>query len=299
MANVTHDFPALSGAGADWRTKKDRVTIFDTLSEFADRVQSIPSYDREDYHNATTPWYGSMSYDGAIRCARNGDMTRVSASDEYLQMLEDKFKFSSAAFRNIDAMAGGVPNVPAFLASQPMAMRRRQRVQVELPPLNIVIDLASSGSVDANHLVKRGAALLALVRVLSAMRPVNLYIAVAARPNAGGSTGDYSSSAMAFRLDSSPLDVARAAHVLSEVAVARRLFYCGVTKQVGGRGGSLQWAYNNVTTYRRLGQEYWQRALGADELLFVAPAFATDKNIVAPEKWLAEMIEEYGFTDQD
>jgi hypothetical protein len=297
MAKVTHDFDAPAFAGSAWHGQRDRLTIFDSLSEFTDNVQAISSAARGEYNHGNSAWSGNHNYDNAARLCRTGDLSRVAASDKYVTALEDKFNFSSHAFRNVDAITGGTPNVPAFLAGQPLNMRRRQRVQTELPPLNIVIDVASSGGISSAMLEKRGSALLALVRVLSAMRPVNLYIACATRPT---NNDKFASSAIAFKLDTSPLDLARACHVLSEPSVARRLFYCAVTHQIGARmEGLLQWSYNSVDIYRANGAEYWQRVIGADEMLFVAPAFVSDRNISQPEKWLQEMIEEYGFQSED
>jgi hypothetical protein len=106
--------------------------------------------------------------------------------------------------------------------------------------------------------------------------------------------GQFTSSAVAFRLDTAPLDLARAAHVLSATGVARQLGYGALVAQVGNKGDGLDWGYGDIDFVRKRGAEYWQRALGADELLYIAPAFAYDKNLTKPDEWLTEMIGKYG-----
>jgi hypothetical protein len=284
MGKITRDFPDLKGSG-----KLDRITIFDSLSDFADSAQALS---QNGHYDDAGHWFGGVPLNTTAKYCRTGDLARVEPSDKLLSAFENKFHFQSSAFQTVDAVAGGVPNVPAFLAGQPLAMRRRQRVTNEQAPLNILIDLTSSGGITSAQLEKRGAALLALVRILSAQRPVNLYAASSGLPRSAGER--FMSSAVLFRLDTAPLDLARAAHVLCATGVARQLGYSTLTEQVGSKGGDIAWPYNSDEYTRRNGVAYWQRAIGTDELLYLAPAFAYDENLTNPEKWLTDMLAKYG-----
>lgn len=284
MAHV--DFPSLKGG-----TEKDRVEIFEDMPSYLARFDAVPKLAHVKATHTGSEWDGGERLSRVLEKCRSGDLSRVAASDKLMSALEDKFAFRSSAFRNVDAMTGGVPNVGAFLAGSPINMRQRRRVEVQETPLTIVADMTSSGGVDSTHLERRGAALLALVRLLSARRPIVVYIAICGKPSPNQNT---SSSAVAVRMDTAPLDLARAAHWLGHTGVARSAGYEFICAQVGGDRGSISWPYNSVDFYRQNGAAYWKRALGADELLFLPPVFVDDQSIQQPEIWLAEKLKEYG-----
>lgn len=278
---MRYDLPALDGYSG-----KDVITVFDGSTAFANAVMALP----DGCHDNGSSWEGGKSIKETARLCIDGDLSRVPPSDAFLGKMENLVQYAAPMFKNIDAMTGGIPNVPAFLAGQPMNMRRRQRVASEQAPLNIFVDIVSSGGIDTPHLEKRGAAILALVRLLSAQRPVTLYIVAAGSPHASG----VQSSACAFRIDTAPLDLARAAHCLVHVGVARQGAYGIIAHQVDKRAGNLAWAYNDVNFYRAKGARYWQRVLPVDDVLFVPPPFVSDACIDNPGQWLRDMLAKYG-----
>lgn len=278
---MRYDLPALDGYSG-----KDVITVFDGSTAFANAVNALPA----GRHDNGGSWEGGKHIKETARLCIDGDLSRVPPSDAFLSKMENLVRYAAPMFKNIDAMTGGVPNVPAFLAGQPMNMRRRQRVASEQAPLNIFVDIVSSGGIDTPHLEKRGAAILALVRLLSAQRPVNLYLVAAGSPGANG----VQSSACAFRIDTAPLDLARAAHCLVHAGVARQGAYGVIAHQVNKSAGFLGWAYSNVDFYRANGARYWQRVLPVDDALFVPPPFLSDACIDNPEQWLRDMLARYG-----
>lgn len=287
MAKTVSKLPTLKGAG------KDLVITFDSLSEFVDYAQAAPAPQHIREKTSGRSWDGGQSYDDAAKLARAGDISRVAASDAFMNRLEDIIGFERQTFRTVDAVSGGVPNIPALIANQPLAMRRRQRVISEQAPLNVVVDLVSSGGIDASKLEKRGAAVLALVRLLSAVRPVNLYAVTAAKP---WDQNRYASAGFAVRLDTAPLDIARAAHVFGSPAFARNLIYRLTSYEAHGNWDidGLSWPFDDVNFYRANGAHYWERALGAGECLFMAPPYLNDMAIDDPERFIKEKIAEYG-----
>lgn len=270
--------------------KKDMVAIFDGLPDFTDAAQAVRN--RGDYERAQS-WNGGLSYDEAARLNRNGDLSRVAASDKFLADFEDLLGFKTRKFATVDAVAGGVPNVGAFLAGNPVNMRRRQRIASEQAPLNIVVDIVSSGGIDAKHLERRGAALLALTRILSAIRPIQFWIVAVGMP---GGQNTYSAVGSAFRLDTAPLDLGRAAHALCYPGVARQHAYCMMGEMGNGKNGWISWPYGDHEYSRSNGVKFWQRFLGLDEMLYIAAPFVDDAAIKEPAKWLKEMVAKYGLT---
>jgi hypothetical protein len=292
MARIEQSFPAL---GKKHKGKIDTVTVFDSVSEFADAVQTIKMPD----HSTGNAWNGGEHVDAVTRKCRTGDMARVAASDEFMSKFEALLGYSGSAFQVQNAMTGGAPNIGAYLSGNPMNMRVRRRVETEKAPLNIVVDCVSSAGIDVKTLEKRGAAILALVRVLSATRPVSLYIAATALSSRDMET--HTSHGVVMRLDSAPLDLARAAHMLCATGVSRQMAYGFIQTHGGYRDdvGGLYWGYSSEQFQRENGKAYWQRSLGIGEMLYIAAPYLTDDIVTAPEKWLKQMIAEYGKPDEE
>lgn len=278
------DLPSLNGAA-----KRDMIALYSDVESFAARADRA---DKSHSYARASDWNGNVAFAENVRRCRAGDLSRVAASESYLAALESRFQFQTSAYRTIDSMAGGVPNVPAMLAGQPMHMRQRRRMIKEAAPLNVMVDVTSSGGIDSATLERRGAALLALVRILSSVRPVSLYVCVNALPS---SARNLTSSAVAVRIETAPLDLARAGHLLCSTGISRQIGYTIMCENAGQRSsGGIAWPYNGADHSRKNGVAYWQRAIGLDEMLFLAPVYIGDKSVSNPVEWIADMLRQYG-----
>lgn len=230
-----------------------------------------------------TSWLG-IGRGNCFKSFEEGDLSTVPASDKMLAKLEDKFDFPTSRYRVFDAVAGGVPNIPAVLANQPLNMRVRRRTEDEAAPLTICIDLTSSADIKAEYLVKRGTAILALARILSALRPVTIWL------GAGLSSGRGCKGSTAwFQLDSAPLDLARAAFQVSSGGVPRGMLYTYLQETFGCGGG---WPLHDVDVWRRVAPKFLAQWFEGD-ILFVPPVFQTD-DFKQPDVWLEKMVKQYG-----
>jgi hypothetical protein len=257
------------------------------MAGFAELAASVPA-EQSERKSASRgdSWSGGKRYDVALEQVRSGDLSGVAASEQLLDKLEAE-QFVSPVWRNRLDVVGGSPCVPAFLAGHPMAMRRRERVMTEQGPLTIIVSMTLSAMIDVETMRQRGATLLALVRLLSANRPVEIWTAVCL-----GSTGR--GSHVLTKLDTAPLDLARAAHMLTDPCVTRGLGYasCGHIAQGGYMGG---WPHGDFDHYQRTARELYTNALGVTgEVLYVGAAHAKDPTVNEPVKWLRETLAQYG-----
>lgn len=235
-------------------------------------------------------WLGGMTYAQAAKAAYAGDPAGVAASDKLMAEFEALAPVSRK-WRTIDTVAGGAPNIGAYLAGSPLAMRRRQRELSQGAPLTIFCDVLSSAVIQARDLKKRGAAILALVRVLGAARPVTVYMV-----GGDGSTSSRPSAFCMVRMDN-PLDLSRAAFFLGHPGAARGLLYSTLRHAVGPHEISTgTWAWGSVTKYREHAPKIFADAIGADmaECLYLAPPHATDKEITNPGQWVLDMLAAHG-----
>ena len=227
------------------------TACFDSLSQVADFIE--PHADTDPH---VREW-GKERLLGGLRC---GDQSMVAASDTIMADLEDLVAFPSSRFETRACIAGGAVNVPAHLSGNPMSMRRRETVISEIAPIHLVIWISSSGSVSNKVIERRGAACLALARILSAVRPISLYVGT-------GYVDQKFHTVTLARLDTAPLDLARAAFALAHPAMLRGAFFAAehIVRRQNGHKGGLSMGYPIPTRLRR---EAPAALLNAEEYVF-------------------------------
>lgn len=288
------ELPVIAGAPCN-KSGRDFFTLADDMSQIAALADALSpdNHSRKDCKKSNS-WSGGIDWQDAVDMTRAGDLSRVAPSDAFLSQFESVSPLR-AAWRTVDDVAGALPNIPAYLAGTPLTMRRRARVMSEQAPLTIAVDIASSGGIDAKKLERRGAAILALVRGLSAIRPVQLWAGVSATPQGKGGAGAWH---VYTRIETAPLDLARAAHFLVCPAVARAMLYGIIYKASGNeKEMGLRWPYGDHKFSRENGREIVGRVMGGDDVFYIAPPFVEDELVNKPEAWLADAIKTWGGVD--
>lgn len=225
-ATIPNDFAYAGIIG-----RKTHFQIFETMADAADYAESNRTlYHDNELISRNTVDYGRLNLSQAIDAFRNGDMSSVSRSDALLADMECvELESPRRAWR--DDVAGAVPNVQAFIAGHPLAMRRRVRTLDAAAPIAIVVDIGANAAVKTDQIERRGAAILALVRTLAARRPVELWAG-----SILAADGGINASATFFRIETTPLDLARAAFVLTNPAALRRVVWAAaMTHMFNGR----------------------------------------------------------------
>lgn len=237
--------------------------------------------------NGREQWWGGMTYEQSLAAVRFGDLSGVAASDALLREMEALIPVSRS-WRSFDAIVGACPNVPQYLAGNPYNMRLKRRCATATAPLAIFAELVASASISTATCRRRGAAILALVRLLANLRPVELWCVIAIGQK-------HSRSSICVRLDTAPLDLARSAHVLTHPSVFRALGYKSLEYAFYGRGWNGDWAFGDHGLHVRTAAESYQRLLRpACDVLFIPPVHLHDVYLTEPTKWLRAMIARHG-----
>jgi len=227
-------------------------------------------------------WYGD-TFDSFQHKVMVGDQSLVAESDTFLEKLEDQTPHS-LGWRNVDDVVGAVPNVPAFIAGHPQCMRRRERTRKDTAPLAIYMDLTSSGGISERDVTRRGVALLALTRVLIERRPVELWV--------GASLGcPHRSGTVAWRIDTAPLDLARAAYHVGATAMSRGFGYAICQHHMGTKGG---WPFNDYAKHCRTAKQRLQAVFPGQEIMYVPPIKLHDELTKNPIGWIRRVLNEKG-----
>ncbi len=218
---------------------------------------------------------------------QEGDPSLVRKADEFLRRLEDE-QFLSRAWAMQSDVVGSLPNVPAYLAGQPMNMRRRVRMKKPQGPLVLFLETTGSGStMQGNDPVLRGSAMLALVRVLSTQRAIELYVCTTyGRTN--------TMNAVLCKVETQPMDLARACWMLVNISSMSHVGFELIKSRRADRDPG-SWSYGTPDLERRYCGEIFKRFLTPDsDLLYVPAAFGGDTSVHDAHGWLKRMLKKYG-----
>lgn len=231
---------------------------FSSLTDLKDHLESAPLTGAD---RANEGGWADGSHADALRCLERGQPKMVRNSDAFLAKVERLTEgLVTSGYCVVPTVAGGAANVPAYLSGHPLSMRRRVRVVTETKPVVILSDVWVSASVGNDTIVRRGAAAMALARVLSANRPVTLALMCGHGPS------DVDGPIMwSVPIDTAPLDLSRASWALQSPQMLRlhghRLLYRYTRDTMGLRPyGDEEWQRNEMAEHfaarRGYGDEY-------------------------------------------
>lgn len=195
--------------------------LFDSLDALADYAAG------GTYRTSGSDAWAGASLGEALKLTRDGDARLVARSDELLGRFESlALPTSRRQWRN--DVSGYIPHVPAYIAGHPTSMRRRERREHEAAPITVYVDLFLSALFNADAAMARGAAVLALVRMLAAHRAVTLYVGY------GTTTYDGHTLCPMVQLNTTPLDLAHAAYVMCSTSFVRQTLLRAMDRMVPG-----------------------------------------------------------------
>ena len=255
--------------------------MFESTGELADYYEKNCRNTTSWSHPADN-WVNHDSNQDVIRKCHTGDNDYVAASDALLA------KYETVALETMrpqweNVMAGSRANVQAYIAGHPQAMQLRKRLPNAGSPIAIIVDISQSGTINLGQIRKRGIAILALTRALSARRPVELWIGSVFQCHR-----QHWATAIA-RIDTAPLDLASAAYTMCSASYTRRACY-GIGQTVGFDGG---W-FLSPDFERKWMKDLFQPVFPhVDEMLCIPGMAISDASVNDPERWIDEKVAQY------
>jgi hypothetical protein len=275
--------PAITSAKGNER--RDHWRLFESAGELSDYALTKCT-STGDWNTSGGSWTGGDTSAAACRKAKMGDLAGVARSDALLERFE-RFAFETERQRWVDDVCGGFPNVPAFLSGHPLAMRRRIADKDGAAPLAVIVDLTTSAGINADTIEKRGAAILALVRLLTMRRPVELWAGVMT----GSGIGNRNLAGVFCRLETAPLDLATAAYVMTSAGFPRAVCYPVAMESAGFTSGG--WPYNDHNVSRANMTAICAAAFHhASDTLCIPPVHMQDDITKNPEGWIEARLAE-------
>jgi hypothetical protein len=269
---------------------RDAIRRFDSPEEYHSWLSTIPSHIAHRYADS---WSGG-SFESNMDKLAHGDMSVVDEANAIIDQLKDAQVFTVGIPVMRSSVVGFIPNVPAAIIGHPKDMWRRDiEDNTNLnAPLTIYTEVVVSGGVEHEELMRRGVAVLAFVLAMQAIRPVELYTI----NMLGGGRACYGT---VTKIETKPLDLARAAYMLTSTGYARALAFSSayaMSNQVHG-DCSGQWPWGSNPQNREY-EPAMREMLGMQpEDIFLCGAFLYDKlALTDPVAWVKQMIEKHNVT---
>jgi len=212
------------------------------------------------YYDRGENFYGLKTYQTALREVITGDPKTARTARDLIAKLSAA-TVTTMRRRRVASVVGSRVCVPAYLAGAPNPMRRIIQRKSEHAPLSIVVTGTSTWDISSVDLVARGVAIAAMVQKTSQTRPVNLYMAHGQHLTESSMKTPTTISLVKF--PTSPIDLTRLAHLLSDQGFNRGLGfsiqaqmigdYLRLTGDVERKGtvdfGSGPWPFNGNQDY--------------------------------------------------
>jgi hypothetical protein len=262
--------------------------IIGSLREIGDFAKSsnLPN------KHSSLDWNLNVNTQQAIDLCLTGDLSSVAASDALLSRMEDHITMPSSRSVWESALAGGFPDIPAYLAGQPLNMRTKIKQQTASAPLAIMVDLGISAGITAHQVRNRGVAILALVRALSAHRPIELWAMDFGAADERGGWGKSNCVIVAAKIETSPLDLSSACYALTHPAFVRNVLFGLEERYHNFIGG---WPFSIGRALSRHEMEVlcapmWPHV---SETLALPGLHLADQSMTDPESWLKCQLAEH------
>jgi len=204
------------------------VYTFNDVVDYADSALNgdtdCPPGDRKSRNlTETQRWDYESGFDGAVELARTGWAEgRERVEEQAMRFRDDVVRDHEETFARpatVRAFAGPMVNIGRYIAGAPDAMLTRKRTEMESPVIDILCNVAASGSIGAETYFTRGAAVAALADLLELTgRRVRVRTIMAVK------TGQHSMEIYAtIKGPGDPLQMDALAFTLAHPAYMRRL----------------------------------------------------------------------------
>ena len=277
-----------------YKPERDKVLRFYDASEYAAHLRELPQEFR--YMSRDTSFYG-MQYDLAVKMLEQGDMSSVALASKFVDKMQDAQIFSIGQPQWENAIVGYHVNVAAFMAGHPKHMMRRAVSEYvsTMAPLSVYVDVTVSAFLSHQQLIARGVAMLAFVMAMSQIRPVELYCC-----GCGHYNDDARAQAVVCKVESKPLDLARAAFMLTNPAYNRRISFSAGTALAGVPGNySIPLAFNRLPHADLEASMRHMLSMEAHDIYLKHGHMDDSLMLSDPVKWVRNMIEKHARKSTD
>nr|MCH9835254.1 hypothetical protein [bacterium] len=209
----------------------------------------------------------------------------IAASEALFAEVDRKINLDTLLPQFLPSVCGGAPRVGAFLAGQPDSMLRSQTVLDAQGAVRVFVDLSTSSSTADQARIGRSAAILALVRVIQRLRPVELWVTTSGTARRAGQARCH--TLFGLRVSAAPFDLQTASTALCNPRM-RDFCYRGEMRLIGAKlGETTRLSWSDIP--------YAVKAGATDNDICIGPHRDNLKNSISPNHspvdWVKREVE--------
>jgi hypothetical protein len=264
------------------------VARFDSPEEYRAYLQSS---EVRSYNWLGDSWSGG-TFDQCADKLYHGDTSTVADAEKIMSQLADAHIFSFDVPLTVPSVVGHMPLVPAAITGVPESMLARQYEpqQSNRSPLTIYIETTVSAGVSHNELIKRGVAALAFALAMNTIRPVEVYAISMGSP---GKT-KYNATGAIVKIESKPLDIGRAAWILTNPGYCRTLAFSAMGHMAKSTSRRIDWSWNCTPTSQKYIAKMRELCDMSPQDVLISGGHLSDSLMRRdPVAWVRQMIEQH------
>jgi hypothetical protein len=214
--------------------KREQFHCFASVEAFAKHVKGTPEGWHDSAHESgNKDWRGTETMAEAINLAVNGWR---EGADKAAKLREKISALKPSARRLIKySVAGATPNIPRYLAGNPMHMRTYDTVKSrQRPVITLVSDIGANNNVEGETFLNRAAVIAAIVDVIEdsgySCHVIGYFGTKAKAFGERVHARVHARCAVTIKEPDQPVDIGRMAFALGHAAVFRRLGFAVMTE---------------------------------------------------------------------
>jgi hypothetical protein len=195
------------------------VDVFPNVAELkkeAERLENRPNY-KGKYDRGRAEFYRLVEFSECIENLTVSDNETSKKVSEIMDRFSDVFIETSKRERQYSVVGRVV--VPRAIAGHPLAFSRVKHLKRNNNPITIVYDTLSSGAIDGQTLANLGMWSLAMFKLLSLYRPVDLYLSALMQPK--NTPRKTSAAGFLCKVDINSIDLPRLVRLFADEAFHR------------------------------------------------------------------------------
>ena len=252
-------------------------TLFEIFASVSNLCEDIHKHSSKLWpqRDKRTAWSGNKTIAEAMNLAREGCTATAARLAPAIERALSLVDIPVRARSRCQDVAGGCPNVPAYLMGEPEHFNAFRVEDSDTTPVRVFVPLVCSATINAEKVEERGATIAAFCIALGTFRPVELY---------GYTAGDGSKNAC-IKLATSPFVTSEVGYILTSAAFMRQVCYGWLDT----RGWSGSWA-----SWSGYGQKTPRDSIGAAESdLVLDYAFSESGEMDDSAQWLKSTLAKF------
>jgi hypothetical protein len=266
------------------------VFIFQSVQEFASACRHVVG--TSPLKHSGDNWTSGESYGQSLKLAETGDLSLVPRAKAKILKVSSQLEVEYPTWTA--SPHGSYPVVPEAIIGLPTPMRQLTRQLSDVSGIKLYFSTSPSGSLSSAQIFEVGMEMLSLAMGLERIRPIELWWweECGAQWNSDQTSKRGNNFLVAIKISTQPLDIARAAYMLTSAGFVRNLLF-SFEHRLRYRWSSFA-CWNNESYSGAEHMEYARQMFRLKKHDTILPVLSAHHPLIKqPQEWLQSVINRY------